>query len=296
VSGEELIDHFLDAAWAERGLSANTLESYRRDLGKLSGALRASGKPLEQASREDLLGFFAREMRSGRSPRSISRYLSGFRQFYRWLVREGRLTEDPTALIESPKVGRGLPKALSEAEVEALLNRPDTETPLGLRDRAMLELMYATGLRVSELTGLQLTNLYLNQGTLRVLGKGGKERLVPIGEQALEWLQQYLRDARPELLNGGRSSAVFVTARKGPMTRQAFWYAVGRHARAAGIRQKISPHGLRHSFATHLLNHGADLRVVQLLLGHSDLSTTQIYTHVAREGLKRLHEKHHPRG
>jgi integrase/recombinase XerD len=296
VSNEVLIDRFLDAAWAERGLSANTLEGYRRDLGKLNRALRASGKRLDQARREDLLGFFAHEMRSGRSPRSISRYLSGFRQFFRWMVREGRLAEDPTALIESPKIGRGLPKAMSEAKVEALLNSPDTETPLGLRDRAMLELMYATGLRVSELTGLQLTSLHLNQGTLRVMGKGGKERLVPIGEQALDWLQQYLRDARPELLNGGRSSAVFVTARKGPMTRQAFWYAVGRHARAAGIRQKISPHGLRHSFATHLLNHGADLRVVQLLLGHSDLSTTQIYTHIAREGLKRLHEKHHPRG
>ena len=296
MDDKDLVDGFLDAIWAERGLSANTLEGYRRDLGKLGLALQASGSGLGQAKREDLLGFFAREMRAGRSPRSISRYLSGFRQFYRWMVREGRLAEDPTALIESPKLGRSLPKAMSEAEVEALLARPDTGTPLGLRDRAMLELMYATGLRVSELTGLEMTSLHLNQGTLRVLGKGGKERLVPIGEQALDWLQSYLREARPELLKGAQSRAVFVTARKGPMTRQAFWYAVGRHAKAAGIRQRISPHGLRHSFATHLLNHGADLRVVQLLLGHSDLSTTKIYTHVAREGLKRLHEKHHPRG
>jgi integrase/recombinase XerD len=291
-----VIDRFLDAIWAERGLSENTLEGYRRDLRKLSDRLATSGKSLESAHRQDLLGFFAREMQAGRSPRSISRYLSGFRQFYRWLVREGVLAEDPTALIESPKLGRGLPKALTEAQVEALLAAPDASTALGLRDRAMLELMYATGLRVSELTQLPVAGIHLNQGTLRVLGKGSKERLVPIGEQALEWLQRYLREARGELMKGGQCPLVFVTARKSGMTRQAFWHAVGRHARAAGISQPVSPHGLRHSFATHLLNHGADLRVVQLLLGHSDLSTTQIYTHVAREGLKRLHEKHHPRG
>jgi integrase/recombinase XerD len=296
VSETGLIDRFLDAAWAERGLSENTLDGYRRDLGKLSAALRCQGMALKTASREDLLTFLADEMRSGRSPRSISRYLSGFRQFYRWLVREGALAEDPTALIESPRVGRGLPKALSENQVEALLAAPDTESALGLRDRAMLELMYATGLRVSELTGLELASIQQNQGTLRVVGKGGKERLVPIGEQALDWLQRYLRESRPELMKGGQSAQVFVTARKAGMTRQAFWHAVGRHARSAGIRQSLSPHALRHSFATHLLNHGADLRVVQLLLGHSDLSTTQIYTHVAREGLKRLHERHHPRG
>ena len=296
MSPDDLIDGFLDAAWAERGLSANTLEGYRRDLAKLAAALSVAGVDLHQACREDLLDFLAREMRAGRSPRSISRYLSCFRQFYRWLVREGRLGEDPTALIESPKIGRGLPKALGERQVEALLAAPDTGSSVGMRDRAMLELMYATGLRVSELTGLKMTSLNLTQGTLRVLGKGGKERLVPIGEQALEWLRQYLASARPELMKGAQSDEVFVTARRAGMTRQAFWYAVDRHARAAGIRQKISPHGLRHSFATHLLNHGADLRVVQLLLGHSDLSTTQIYTHVAREGLKRLHEKHHPRG
>jgi len=292
----ELIDRFLDAAWAERGLGGNTLQAYRRDLLKLARALQSSGQRLESARREDLLAFLAQQLRAGRSPRSVARYLSGFRQFYRWLVREGRLAEDPTALIESPKLGRGLPKALPEAQVEALLAAPDCATAVGLRDRAMLELMYATGLRVSELTALELGSLNLNQGVLRVVGKGRKERLVPIGEQALEWLQRYLSGARPELMKGAQSPRVFVTARRAGMTRQAFWHAVVRHARSAGITQRISPHGLRHSFATHLLNHGADLRVVQLLLGHSDLSTTQIYTHVAREGLKRLHEKHHPRG
>ena len=296
MSGDHLVDAFLDALWAERGLSANTLDGYRRDLIKLRGALAAAGVELEHARREELLEFLAREMRAGRSPRSISRYVSCFRQYYRWMVREGRLSEDPTALIETPKIGRSLPKALSERQVETLLAAPDTRTPLGLRDRAMLELMYATGLRVSELTGLQMTQLHLNQGTIRVLGKGGKERLVPIGEQAQDWLRRYFEEARPTLMKGAQSEYVFVTSRRTGMTRQAFWHTVSRHARAAGINKKISPHDLRHSFATHLLNHGADLRVVQLLLGHSDLSTTQIYTHVAREGLKRLHEKHHPRG
>ncbi len=296
MSGDPLVDAFLDALWAERGLSANTLDGYRRDLIKLRGALAAAGVELEHARREELLEFLAREMRAGRSPRSISRYVSCFRQYYRWMVREGRLSEDPTALIETPKIGRSLPKALSERQVETLMAAPDTRTPLGLRDRAMLELMYATGLRVSELTGLQMTQLHLNQGTIRVLGKGGKERLVPIGEQAQDWLRRYFEEARPTLMKGAQSEYVFVTSRRTGMTRQAFWHTVSRHARAAGINKKISPHDLRHSFATHLLNHGADLRVVQLLLGHSDLSTTQIYTHVAREGLKRLHEKHHPRG
>ena len=296
MSGDPLVDAFLDALWAERGLSANTLDGYRRDLIKLRGALAAAGVELEHARREELLEFLAREMRAGRSPRSISRYVSCFRQYYRWMVREGRLSEDPTALIETPKIGRSLPKALSERQVETLLAAPDTRTALGLRDRAMLELMYATGLRVSELTGLLMTQLHLNQGTIRVLGKGGKERLVPIGEQAQDWLRRYFEEARPTLMKGAQSEYVFVTSRRTGMTRQAFWHTVSRHARAAGINKKISPHDLRHSFATHLLNHGADLRVVQLLLGHSDLSTTQIYTHVAREGLKRLHEKHHPRG
>ena len=293
---ETLLDQFLDAIWAERGLSRNTLQSYRYDLGRLAAHQRAAGRDLPVASREDLLQFLAVQLRAGRSPRSLSRYLSGFRQFYRWLLREGRIREDPTALIESPKLGRGLPKALSEQQVTGLLEAPPVETPLGLRDRTMLELMYASGLRVSELVGLDLANINLNQGVVRIMGKGGKERLVPLGEEAMSWLQRYLREARPELMSGHHSPLVFVTTRKGGMTRQAFWYAVRKYAVAAGISQAVSPHMLRHSFATHLLNHGADLRVVQLLLGHSDLSTTQIYTHIAREGLKQLHSKHHPRG
>ena len=293
---DRLIEQFLDAAWAEKGLSANTLESYRYDLQGLAAALREHGRALDTAGREDLLRFLAVQVTSGRSPRSLSRYLSGFRQFYRWLLREGRIAQDPSALIESPKLGRGLPKALSEAQVEALLDAPDTATPIGLRDRTMLELMYATGLRVSELVTLEGVHVNLNQGVVRVTGKGGKERLVPLGEESLDWLQRWLRDGRPELLRGGECGEVFVTARRKGMTRQAFWHAIRRHALAAGIERAVSPHMLRHSFATHLLNHGADLRVVQLLLGHSDLSTTQIYTHIAREGLKQVHSKHHPRG
>jgi integrase/recombinase XerD len=296
MSGDDSIEAFLDAIWAERGLSANTLESYRRDLAKLSGFLHARERDLARAGREDLLAFLGTQLRDGRSPRSVARYLSGFRQFYRWQVRERRLSEDPTALIESPKLGRTLPKALTETQVEQLMSAPDLDDPLGLRDRAMLELMYATGLRVSELVGLQLPNLSLNQGVVRVVGKGDKERLVPLGEEAATWLQRYLDTARPALMKGATAPEVFVTGRRAGMTRQSFWLRVKRHAATAGIDRPISPHGLRHSFATHLLNHGADLRVVQLLLGHSDLSTTQIYTHVAREGLKRLHEQHHPRG
>ena len=292
----KITDRFLDAIWAERGLSENTLEGYRRDLSKLSTWLNGREKTLLTAGREDLLALLAAEVSAGRSPRSLSRYLSGYRQFYRWMIRERMINEDPTALIESPKLGRGLPKALGESQVEALLQAPDTGRPLGLRDRAMLELMYATGLRVSELTGLQLANLNTSQGVIRVVGKGRKERLVPMGEEAMDWLDRYLTTSRPVLLKGSQSPFVFVTARKTAMTRQAFWYMVRRNALAAGISKVISPHMLRHSFATHLLNHGADLRVVQLLLGHSDLSTTQIYTHIAREALKRLHEAHHPRG
>jgi integrase/recombinase XerD len=291
-----LIDAFLDAAWAERGLSRNTLQSYRRDLLKLANWLNGEGCTLTAAARENLLGFLAGQMKQGLSPRSVARYLSGFRQFYRWQLRERRITEDPTALIDSPRLGRSLPKALSETDVERLLAAPDCSDLLGLRDRAMLELMYATGLRVSELTALRLTDVGMNQGVVRVLGKGNKERLVPLGEESLSWLRRYLEEARPQLMKGGTTPEVFVTARRAGMTRQSFWYRVKRHALDAGITRSISPHALRHSFATHLLNHGADLRVVQLLLGHSDLSTTQIYTHIAREGLKRLHEQHHPRG
>ena len=291
-----IIERFLDNLWAERGLSDNSLKSYRHDLIHLQNRLHARGSTLESATREDLLAVLAAEVQQGKSPRSVSRYLSAYRQFYRWLVREGVISSDPVALIESPKTGRGLPKALTEAQVEALLGAPDTGTMLGQRDRAMLELMYATGLRVSELVGLELSNLNLNQGVVRVIGKGQKERLVPIGDEAHESLKAYLLSGRPELLKGAQSDSVFVTSRKSGMTRQAFWYMVRRYADQCDIAQKLSPHMLRHSFATHLLNHGADLRVVQLLLGHSDLSTTQIYTHIAREGLKRMHEAHHPRG
>jgi integrase/recombinase XerD len=292
----ELLDLFLDSTWAERGLSRNTLRSYRYDLMQLAGHQRRAGQSLAAASREDLLHFLAVQLQSGRSPRTLSRYLSSFRQFYRWLLREGRIASDPTALIESPKLGRGLPKALSEQQVTDLLEAPDISTAVGLRDRTMLEMMYASGLRVSELVGLELASVNLNQGVVRITGKGGKERLVPVGEEAMDWLRRYLREARPRLMGGRDCPVLFVTARRDGMTRQAFWYAIRKHARAAGISQPVSPHMLRHSFATHLLNHGADLRVVQLLLGHSDLSTTQIYTHIAREGLKQLHSRHHPRG
>ena len=293
---DPLIARFLDSLWAERGLSDNSLQGYRHDLQRLHKSLLSRGKTLESASREDLLAILAREVQQGKSPRSVSRYLSAYRQFYRWLVRESIISSDPVALIESPKTGRGLPKALTEAQVEALLAAPDTTTALGNRDRAMLELMYATGLRVSELVALELSNLNLNQGVIRVIGKGQKERLVPIGDEAHECLKSYLSTARPGLLKGVQTDSVFVTSRKSGMTRQAFWYMVKRYAAQCGVSEKLSPHMLRHSFATHLLNHGADLRVVQLLLGHSDLSTTQIYTHIAREGLKRMHETHHPRG
>jgi integrase/recombinase XerD len=293
---DPLIERFLDKLWAERGLSDNSLQSYRHDLLHLGERLTNRGKTPETATREDLLAVLAEEIQQGKSPRSVSRYLSAYRQFYRWLLREGMISTDPVALIESPKTGRGLPKALTEEQVESLLAAPDTRTLLGQRDKAMLELMYATGLRVSELVGLQLPNLNMNQGVIRVIGKGQKERLVPIGEEAHDSVHNYLGNGRPGLLKGVQADSVFVTTRKTGMTRQAFWYMLRRYATRCDISQKLSPHMLRHSFATHLLNHGADLRVVQLLLGHSDLSTTQIYTHIAREGLKRMHETHHPRG
>jgi len=293
---QALIDSFLDAVWSERGLSRNTLVSYRYDLQQLAHHLGGLRKSLEAAGRDDILNFLAAQVHKGRSPRSLSRYLAAFRQFYQWLLRAGKLVADPSALIESPKLGRGLPKALGEAQVTSLLESPDVSKPLGLRDRCMLELMYAAGLRVSELVGLELVRVNLGQGVVRVLGKGGKERLVPLGEEALSWVQRYLREARPALLGKAGCPQLFVTGRKAGLSRQAFWHAIRRHARAAGIPHEVSPHMLRHSFATHLLNHGADLRVVQLLLGHSDLSTTQIYTHIAREGLRQLHAKHHPRG
>ena len=290
---DEQLDRFLDALWLEAGLSRNTLSAYRSDLEALSAWLKA---PSATASREQLQAYFAEQVRKHASPRSTARLLSSLRRFYRYLLREELIADDPTAQLESTKLGRPLPKSLTEEQVEKLLQAPDAETALGLRDRAMLETLYATGLRVSELVGLTLQQANLQAGVVKVIGKGDKERLVPLGEEAIEWLQRYLNEARAKLLHGQTSDALFPTARGTAMTRQAFWYNLKRYTRVAGIETHLSPHTLRHAFATHLLNHGADLRVVQMLLGHVDLSTTQIYTQVARERLKQLHAQHHPRG
>jgi integrase/recombinase XerD len=297
VEDQSLIERFADALWLERGLSRNTLSAYQSDLRKLALWLRGNQKiSLLQAQRADLLTYLAGLVQDGRKPRSTARLLSCLRQFYQFALREGWLTADPSARIDAPKIGRPLPKSLTESEVEGLLVAPDIEDPEGLRDRAMLELLYATGLRVSELVGLQTQQVSLTQGVIRVLGKGGKERLVPMGDEAQSWLERFSREGRTALLGVRFCLHLFPTRRGQGMTRQAFWYRIKKHARTAGISKTISPHTLRHAFATHLLNHGADLRVVQLLLGHSDLSTTQIYTHVARERLQQLHANHHPRG
>jgi integrase/recombinase XerD len=291
------LDAFCDALWLEDGLSPRSLESYRRDLSQFGVWLAKAGGNLAEAGAGEIQQFLAdRTLRQGAAARSLARQLSALKRYYRWLLRQGRRGDDPTLNIEAPRLPRPLPKSLSEDDVEALLSAPDIAEPLGLRDRAMLELLYACGLRVSELIGLPLSAVGLREGVARVMGKGAKERLVPLGEMAVEWLERYLAEARPVLLAGRTSDALFVTARAGAMSRQAFWYAIKRHAAQAGIRVSLSPHTLRHAFATHLLNHGADLRVVQMLLGHADISTTQIYTHVARERLKTLHRQHHPRG
>ncbi len=291
------IEAFLDSSWAEAGLSRQTLASYRRDLEGLARWLDGRGGGLAGADRACLFDYFAARTRDGYKPRSNARLLSALRAFYAHALRRGLRKDDPSALLEAPKLDRALPKALPESQVEALLAAPDTATPDGLRDRAMLELMYACGLRVSELVGLPATAVNLRQGVLRISGKGGRERLVPLGEEAQHWLQRYLDSARPVLAGSRASPALFLTPGGEPPTRQQFWTLVKRLAAAAGIDPaRISPHGLRHSFATHLLNHGADLRTLQMLLGHSSLSTTQIYTLVAREQLKRLHQRHHPRG
>lgn len=291
------IDRFLDALWMERGLSRNTLAAYRRDLTGFASWLDGQRqRPLLKAQRADLLAYLANRVEAEAKPRTTARLLSSLRRFYQQAVRDGEIAEDPSDRIEAPRLGRSLPKALTEDDVELLINAPDIDTALGMRDRAMLELIYATGLRVSELVELRVLQLNLRQGVVRTLGKGSKERLVPIGEVAADWLEQYLSRARVELLKGRECEVLFVTQRGAGMTRQAFWHLIKKHALFAGISKPLSPHTLRHSFATHLLNNGADLRVVQMLLGHSDLSTTQIYTHVARERLKSLHEEHHPRG
>ena len=291
------IDNFCDALWLEDGLAKATLSSYRSDLGRLALWLADNGhEPLLDLRETTLTAFIAHLARQTRAT-SQARYLSTLRRFYRWQIGRGRIVADPTLKLANPSRPSRLPKVMSEKQVEALLAAPDLDTPLGRRDRAMLETIYATGLRVSELVGLRLHEVSLADGVLRALGKGSKERLVPLGELAIEWIQRYLDEARPEILNGQTSDDLFVTARGGAMTRQAFWQLIKRYALIAGIPpEKLSPHVLRHAFATHLLNHGADLRVVQLLLGHADISTTQIYTHVARERLKSLHAVHHPRG
>ena len=293
---EPVVERFLDAVWMERGLSTNTLAAYRADLLALSRWLADRKQPITDCTRADLLAFIAWRVERGAQPRSTARQLSSFRRFYRHLIREGVIQEDPTAQIAMPKIGRSLPKSLTEEEVEALLNAPPIGEPLGVRDRAMLELLYATGLRVSELVGLRHGQLNLNQGVIRIVGKGDRERLIPLGEEAVRWLREFNSSARNEILLDRVSDYLFPTRRGDRMTRQAFWHIIKRYARKAGVDKELSPHTLRHAFATHLLNHGADLRVVQMLLGHSDLSTTQIYTHVARERMKELHGLHHPRG
>ncbi|TCK18912.1 integrase/recombinase XerD [Thiogranum longum] len=291
-----VIERFVDALWVENGLSENTLAAYRRDLAGFAGWLKTQGVPLADAGALELNAYLSAQYRSGRKLRSNARLLSTMRRFYRYLVREGRRKDDPTASIPSPKMDRPLPHTLSERQVEQLLAAPDTDQPIGIRDRAMLELLYASGLRVSELVSLTADRINLNQGVVKVLGKGNKERLVPVGDEALRWMARYLEASRPVLLRGASVEPVFVSRKASAMTRQAFWYRIRQYALKVKISTHLSPHTLRHAFATHLVNHGADLRVVQMLLGHSDLSTTQIYTHVARERLRQLHERHHPRG
>lgn len=292
---DPLIETFLDALWMEKGLSDNTLAAYRNDLRQLSRRLREQGSELLNASHSDLLMFLSWRTSQGSHARSAARNLSAMRSFYRWTLRDQRRSDDPTALIESPKLGRALPDSLTEQDVEALLDAPDTSTILGLRDRAMLEMLYACGFRVSELVNLRMEQVNTRQGIARVLGKGGKERIIPIGELAIDWLARFLQESRPALVQGRPSAFLFPSQRRELMTRQTFWHMIKKYAQGAGIHKHLSPHTLRHAFATHLLNHGADLRAVQMLLGHSDLSTTQIYTHVARERLKQLHAQHHPR-
>lgn len=292
-----LIDEFCDTLWLEHGLAKNSLDAYRRDLRLFAGWLDAKrpGRGLLGVQPEDLAGYFA-ERHADTKPSTANRRLSVLKRFYQLALRRNQVAEDPCLKMATARQPLRFVHTLTEEQVEALLNAPDVSTPLGLRERTMLELMYASGLRVSELVALKLVELSLNDGVLRITGKGSKTRLVPFGAEARNWVERYLKDARGIILNGQMDDALFVTGRGGPMTRQMFWILIKKHALKAGIRAPLSPHTLRHAFATHLLNHGADLRVVQLLLGHSDISTTQIYTHVARERLKHLHAQHHPRG
>jgi integrase/recombinase XerD len=298
MNNTDLLDEFCDALWLEDGLSRNTLESYRRDLSKFAEWLQVQrSASILETTHADIQGFLAHLYTQQKAKAtSTSRAISSLKRLFRYQLRQNKILTDPTLQIATPKLPRSLPKSLTEEDVELLLNTPDVETPLGMRDRTMFEVLYATGLRVSELVSLSVAQVSLDMGVVRVMGKGSKERLVPLGEEALDWLQRYLKEMRPALLSGRLSDAMFVTQRGEAMTRQMFWYLIKKHAKLGGIYKPLSPHTLRHAFATHLLNHGADLRVVQMLLGHSDISTTQIYTHVARERLKSLHAKHHPRG
>ena len=289
------LDSFIDHLWLEDGLAKNTLDSYRLDLCAFALWITEQNKQLLAVEQADIQQYLAVKFPHSK-PRSISRLIASLRRFYRYLIRENKISLDPTIQIQSPKLPRSLPKSLSEDEVLALLNSPNVDEPIGLRDRAMLELLYACGLRVTELVGVKVTEVSLSDGVVRVTGKGSKTRLVPMGEEAVDWISRYLSEARPAILQKRLCDALFVTNRADEMTRQGFWYLIKRYALLAGITKHMSPHVLRHAFATHLLNHGADLRVVQMLLGHSDISTTQIYTHVARERLKKLHSEHHPRG
>ena len=292
----KIIDQFIDHLWLEDGLSKNTLNSYRFDLSIFVSWLAETKKiELLDVSELEIQEFLAFKFPTSKS-RSISRLLATLRRFFRFLLRENKIKEDPTLKIQTPKIPKSLPKSLSEDEVEGLLEAPDIKTDVGMRDRSMLELLYACGLRVSELVGIQLTEVILSDGVIRVTGTGSKTRLVPMGEEAVDWIKKYLAESRQNILNKQTSKFLFVTNRGGEMTRQAFWYLIKKYALMANIDKPMSPHILRHAFATHLINHGADLRVVQMLLGHSDISTTQIYTHVARERLKKLHQEHHPRG
>lgn len=294
----DLLDEFCDHLWLEDGLSRNTLDSYRRDLAKFDAWLeKERGVSILATVHDDIKGYLGYlKNKQQVKPSSASRNISSLRRLFHYLLRQGKISTDPTLQIDTPKLPRNLPDSLSEQDVELLLNAPNTQTPLGLRDRTMLEVLYATGLRVSELVTLRFTQVSLDMEVVRVTGKGSKERLVPLGEEALDWLRHYLAESRPVLLAGRTADSLFVTARGEGMTRQMFWYLIKKHAKTGGLHKPLSPHTLRHAFATHLLNHGADLRVVQMLLGHSDISTTQIYTHVARERLKKLHAEHHPRG
>jgi len=291
-----MIDRFLDAIWMERGLSENTLGAYRADLMALNQRLDSKSVQLIKAERADIMDYIAWRVEGGAKPRSTARQLSSFRRFYRYLLREGMISEDPTLNIAMPKIGRSLPQSLTEQDVESLLAAPKVSEPLGHRDRAMLEVLYATGVRVSELINLKLSQINLNQGVLRIVGKGDRERLIPLGDEAQDWVREFIDGARGEILLERQTEYLFPTRRGDRMTRQAFWHIIKRYSKKASISKKLSPHTVRHAFATHLLNNGADLRVVQLLLGHSDVSTTQIYTHVARERMKELHGRHHPRG